>query len=136
MIWSDTVNALIYFQFLYALRYALESLKFQKLSDVVIICDNAPTHKLSITKANIEWMEIRTEFLPPYSPTLAPVELMFNLIKTKMRSIWADNSCDFSKESGSLFLLEALDTVNKQQLHILWRVVVNVCKNHTINYKS
>ena len=111
MLWSEAVNAIAYSKFLFALIYALNSLKSPSLSDVIIVCDNAPTHTSSVTRAYIECMKIKAEFLPPYSPTLAPIKLMFNLIKTKMRSTWDEHLWDFNKDSRRNLIIKTLNNV-------------------------
>jgi len=52
----------------------------------VVILDNLSSHKGEHTRAMIESRGARLEFLPPYSPDLNPIEMVFSKIKQLLRS--------------------------------------------------
>ena len=54
--------------------------------NTVVLCDNAPTHTAEATITKIEELEIYTIFISPYSPAFALVELLFNMIKSKVKA--------------------------------------------------
>lgn len=53
----------------------------------VVIMDNLSSHKRSRVRELIEGAGARLVFLPPYSPDLNPVELVFAKIKQLLRSL-------------------------------------------------
>lgn len=53
----------------------------------VVIMDNLSSHKRLRIRDRIEAAGARLEFLPPYSPDLNPIELIFAKIKQSLRSL-------------------------------------------------
>ena len=53
----------------------------------VVVLDNLSSHKRARTRELIEAAGARLEFLPPYSPDLNPIEMVFAKIKQGLRSL-------------------------------------------------
>ena len=53
----------------------------------VVIMDNLSSHKRQRTRELIEEAGARLVFLPPYSPDLNPIEMIFAKIKQALRSL-------------------------------------------------
>ena len=53
----------------------------------VVIMDNLSSHKRDRTRELIEAAEAELEFLPPYSPDLSPIEMVFSKLKQLLRSL-------------------------------------------------
>lgn len=53
----------------------------------VVIMDNLSSHKRARTRELIEAAEAELEFLPPYSPDLNPIEMVFSKLKQLLRSL-------------------------------------------------
>jgi len=53
----------------------------------VVVMDNLSSHKRHRVRALIEAAGARLVFLPPYSPNLNPIELIFAKIKQSLRSL-------------------------------------------------
>lgn len=53
----------------------------------VVILDNLSSHKSERARRLIESRGARLEFLPPYSPDLNPIEMVFSKIKQLLRSL-------------------------------------------------
>ena len=53
----------------------------------VVIMDNLSSHKRTRTRQMIEATGAELEFLPPYSPDLNPIEMIFSKIKQLLRSL-------------------------------------------------
>ncbi len=51
----------------------------------IVVLDNLSSHKSEAVKAAIEAVSATFVFLPPYSPDLNPIELMFSKLKTLLR---------------------------------------------------
>ncbi len=55
----------------------------------IVIMDNLSPHKNEETLALIEAVGAQARFLPPYSPDLNPIELMWSKVKNTLRSLEA-----------------------------------------------
>lgn len=55
-----------------------------KAGDVVIM-DNLPAHKVTGVRQAIEEVGAKLMYLPPYSPDLNPIEMMFSKLKALLR---------------------------------------------------
>ena len=55
---------------------------------VILLMDNSPIHTSKIWRDFLNSLGWVILFLPPYSPEYAPVELFFNVIKTRFVSKW------------------------------------------------
>jgi len=53
----------------------------------VVIMDNLSSHKRARTRELIESAGAELVFLPPYSPDLNPIEMVFSKIKQRLRSL-------------------------------------------------
>lgn len=53
----------------------------------VVVMDNLSSHKRRRTRERIEQAGAQLWFLPPYSPDLNPIELIFAKIKQRLRSL-------------------------------------------------
>jgi transposase len=53
----------------------------------VVIMDNLSSHKRSRTRELIEAAGAQLEYLPPYSPDLNPIEMVFAKVKNLLRSL-------------------------------------------------
>lgn len=57
-----------------------------RVGDIVIL-DNLSSHKSRAVRALIEAAGARLVFLPPYSPDLNPIEMVFSKVKQSLRSL-------------------------------------------------
>jgi len=53
----------------------------------VVVMDNLSSHKRARTRELIEGAGAELVFLPPYSPDLNPIELVFSKIKQRLRTL-------------------------------------------------
>jgi len=86
---SGNCNSSIFKEFLTELFEVLEQ---EELHGSFLIMDNAAIHKTREVKLEVEEKQHLIKYLPPYSPTLNPVEHAFSKIKASTRRLLADNS--------------------------------------------
>ena len=79
--------------------------------DLVILSDNLSSHKVdrSVQQAIIA-VGARTDYLPPYSPDLNPIEKLFSKLKTLLRKAAKRSAEELPKEIG-----EVLNTVTPSE---------------------
>ena len=93
MISNATTNTQVFFYFLNRMiEWLIKNNKFG-FKNINLILDNCPYHKSKEAIKNMQKLPIKIYFLPPYSPSLAPIELMFGWIKKiiNKKSKWNEN---------------------------------------------
>lgn len=58
----------------------------EKLPRIVVFLDNAKAHKTDLVKFIAKILNIHLLYIPKYSPDLAPVELVFKILKDSLKS--------------------------------------------------
>jgi transposase len=83
---------------------------------MIVVMDNLRPHKTSKVLSLVKEVGADIWFLPPYSPDLNPIELMWSKVKTYLRAIKAR-----SKEGLWEAIGHALDTVTKEDSEAWFR---------------
>ena len=141
-IWSDgefiiqivnsTTNSEIFQEFICILNYALKFVMKSETKNIYFIMDNATIHTCEKTKKLFTNFKNIVKYLPPYSPKLAPVELIFNIVKQKIRMKNSEEYIDFDKQSGKNCIYFSINSILKSHIKALWLVFVNqamICIN-------
>lgn len=76
-----------------------------------VILDNVAFHKIATVEKLIQEKQARIIYLPPYSPELSPIELMWSKIKSVLRK-WSVTSTDHFRQA----IKAAFEAVNTQDL--------------------
>ncbi len=76
----------------------------------IVVCDNLSSHKVAGVAAAIEEVGAQLCYLPPYSPDLNPIEMVFSKLKAYMRKRSARKFPQLMQA-----LVEALDTFTPEQ---------------------
>ena len=63
----------------------------------VVVMDNLGAHRCSAVRTSIEATGAQLVFLPPYSPDLSPIELMFSKVKSQTRRLEARSKTTVSE---------------------------------------
>ena len=83
---ENTGNAKKIWDFICILKYAIDSKNMKSNKKWVYVMDNASIHHSYSTIEVFKKLNLCIMFLPVYSPELAAIELLFRLIKNKIRS--------------------------------------------------
>ena len=84
MLTNSTTNSEIFNHYLIKMNDWINKNKLFGYSKVIILLNNWPYHKSKRTIDKIKNINLNLMFLPPYSPSLAPIELIFGLIKQRL----------------------------------------------------
>jgi len=68
-----------------------------------LVMDNVAFHKVKEAVTQVEKTGARILFLPPYSPDLSPIELMWSKIKSVLRKYSAKTAEDFQSAISAAF---------------------------------
>ena len=83
LVFDGTLN-----QYIFA-EYIKTCLKPTLSPDDVILLDNSSVHTSKLVRATLEECKIKYIFLPPYSPDLNPIELLWAFVKSVLRKLKA-----------------------------------------------
>ena len=86
MLVHSTVDSKIFQKYMSILKYAISKRDKLKNLQVTITLDNATIHNSDSTIERLKQLCLNVDFLPAYSPMLAPVEIFFKQLKSKFRS--------------------------------------------------
>ena len=87
---DETGNTKKFWDFMWILKYAIESTAMKPYNKCIYIMDNASIHHSYSTLEVFKKLNLWIMYLPAYSPELAAIELLFRLIKNKIRR-WQEN---------------------------------------------
>ena len=90
-----------------------------------VIIDNTSIHTSKLTKKIADSLSFGIKYLPPYWPEVAPVEQVFNLIKSKFKSQHSAVSIKFDSKRGAQMILNWTSSIQLKSWLNPW---LNVCK--------
>ena len=88
---------------------------------IKIIVDNAVIHLSKRTQQSVRKLNLHMYCLTPYSPSLAPVELVFAMTKSILRKEKSSKWVDFGKNNGKLEIVESLKGLDTSTGKKMWR---------------
>ena len=142
-LWSDgkfiiqivrsTISQHKFQEFIWIINFILKSILKNEIDNAILTLDNASVHTSIRTRNLLSRLNIRASYLHPYSTKLAPVELCFNIIKSKLRSNSSTKIIDFWKDSGLKWKFEVLKEITEYQLMHLWKKTISEAKQWIVN---
>ena len=121
LIIKDTRDTTKFCDFLWILYYSITYSKMRAISEWIVMLDNASIHCSKITMKTIEKIKFNWMYLPPYSPMLAPVELLFRAIKNKMRTILHQQEIWFNVPSDRIYIFDTTKNIDQEWVKSLWK---------------
>ena len=128
-IYSWTVNANIFIHFVESLFMYLNKKMGKILSKSLIIMDNCPYQKSKIVLEKLKYWKINWIYLPPYTPELAPIELLFRSLKAKLRICDAKGETRLSSQRGIDVITAALRQIKSEEITGYWNQFFNEIKS-------
>jgi transposase len=114
--------------FLLLFIHILQESGYDVPKEVVFMQDNAVIHLSKKVKALVREEQLTMLFLPPYSPRLAPVELIFGVLKRKLKSQRRALKIDFGKKSGKEEIVNAAKATSKVTIRKVWSRLIREAK--------
>ena len=128
-IYSWTVNVNIFIHFVESLFMYLNKKMGKNLSKSLIIMDNCPYQKSKMVKEKLKYWKINWIYLPPYTPELAPIELLFRSLKAKLRICDAKGETRLSSQRGIDVITAALRQIKSEEITGNWNQFFNEIKS-------
>ena len=75
----------------------------ENMPRIVVFLDNALAHRTDLVKKVAEFLNIYLLYIPKYSPDLAPVELVFRIIKNELKSNTLTTKYDLDNKCNNIF---------------------------------
>ena len=75
-----------------------------------------------------QYLKMELNYLPPYLPHLAPIELIFGALKKRITVIKLGEEIDFAKPSEKRFIIECLSQNGRDKCKNLWIHFMNEAK--------
>ena len=129
MIKEVTVSSLEFCLFIKLLVKVLTPIMEQSEVLPLLILDNARVHNSKLASRVMQNWNFEVNFLPPYWPELAPVELIFGAVKAKLKSLKLTEEVDFSKVSGKTLILKLINSLSDSTWHGVWTTVIKECSH-------
>ena len=127
--YQSTVDSDVFCDFIKLLKYTLSKWNINIKSQVLIVLDNAPYHWSSKTVEFLRHHEINVQFLPPYCPSLAPVETLFKFIKSGIKRLAVENSINFKKSSGIEIIKQSWNQISDKARIAAWTSFIQEGRN-------
>ena len=101
-----------------------------KLSEVLLVLDNCPKHKWKqVSKFLREW-GMNIVFLPGYAPELAPIEIMFKNLKSRVRSSKEKGYSKLISQNGTKTITSILRRISPVEVQKWWQQFYKEIQNN------
>ena len=120
IICTGTTNSKKFWIFLMLLKKFIEIWTPIKAENVILTMDNAVIHHSKITLKAVTALELKILLLPPYSPSLAPVEWVFGICKKKLAATQKWKLINFGKRYGKREIAEILLQIDRTMIRRIW----------------
>ena len=120
VILDDTGKENNYWDFLCILKYTIGDSNMIEESNYIILWDNASIHRSILALKTAKILNLNIHFLPPYSPSLAPVELFFKILKSKVRKLMMQREINFNWQEGRAKIFNAVVDYNTVWIKKTW----------------
>ena len=91
------INSSLFMKFMVELTSFLKRHHIDESEKVLILLDNAPSHRSKTIKDYFKASEESVIFLPPYSPELAPMEKYFSILKNLVSKDKCQNTMNWKQ---------------------------------------
>ena len=103
---------------------------------IVFILDNCPVHRSKVSKKFMEDSNYDYMFLPAYSPTLAPIELVFALMKQEMKNWETSKIIKWKSKYGTKLINSSLASIHSCKIVRCWCHVWGVSFKYLDDYEA
>ena len=128
--YHSTVNSDVFEQFPENLLRFIERIDPQTTSNTLLIMDNVPYQKTKRIKMMLADWRVKVFYLVPYSPELAPIELLFRSLKAKLRRCWDQSEISLTSQIGLEVVHQSLKQIRSEKMLRYWKNFYNEIRNY------
>ena len=125
---NETVKSEQYSIFLAVLHYLLNISWKNTKDEVIFLQDNATIHHGKLIKRMATELDLWMHFLPTYSPEIAAVELIFGVLKRKIKTTLLEHLDDFGADDGKKVIMNSLNNIRPMTIIKTWKRVIGKAK--------
>ena len=118
--YSSTVNSSVFLAYIKSLLEYYSKRVIRDNSEVLLIMDNCPYQTAKSTREKLRKCRVNVLYLPPYWPELAPVELMFRSLKSKLKSFKDKESINYWSQDGIDLVVTTLKKIRPKEILNYW----------------
>ena len=133
---KNTTDSKIFWNFIILLSNYIEQWMDFSSFEWELLLDNASIHLSAVTKHITKKLGLRMRFLPQYSPKLAPVELVFGMLKSKLRAKKSRQVVKYSMMNGRKEICNALSEFSKIKASRLWTIFIFEAKKVILEWRA
>ena len=117
--------------FLMILKQYVESIFENEVQELWVMLDNAAIHWTEVTRRTAAYYNFQMNYLPPYWPHLAPVEVVFGIAKRNLINLKTGVQVNFSKATGKKIIVDSFNTIKPSTMSELWTRFIGEAKATT-----
>ena len=121
-------NKYTFWIYLFILKRYIELVWRISSTSIKVMLDNASIHLTNEVKRISKHLSFGLQYLPPYCPHLAPIELIFGVVKRRISNQKNKNLIDFSKLSGKKAIVNSLEHISTEICMNFWRKFIKEAK--------
>ena len=129
MFMNETIKSEQYSIFLVVLHYLLNFAGKNIKDEVIFLQDNATIHHGKLIKRIATKLDLWMHFLPTYSPEIAAVELIFGVLKRKIRTTRTTHLIDFGADGCKELIMNSLNSIRSDTIIKTWKRVIGKAKD-------
>ena len=118
--YSSTVDSSIFLWFIKSLLEYYSKRIIRDCCEVLLLMDNCPYQTSNSTIDQLKKWRINVLYLPPYWPELAPVELMFRSLKSKLKSIRERKCIKYWSQEGIELISSTIKRIRSNEILSYW----------------
>ena len=123
---NDRLNSWTFIEFLKMISYWIHSNDQSENKNVMILLDNWSIHRSKLSIEHIKTTPFKFMFLPHYTPSLAPIELVFAKLKQTVSNIYTNEITDWNSRRGRRILNEGLKSIDANEIIRCWNHALKV----------
>ena len=117
--------------FLMILKQYVESIFENEVPELWVMLDNAAIHWTEVTRRTAAYYNFQMNYLPPYWPHLAPVEVVFGIAKRNLINLKTGVQVNFSKATGKKIIADSFNAIKPSTMSELWTRFIGEAKATT-----
>ena len=130
---NGSVNSSIFKDFLGKLKQFIQENEETTLDRLIVIMDNAVTHRSNIIREYFKENDMKVVYIPPYMPELAPIERLFSILKHSVLKRSIGKLINLRSEEADKIINKSIRNIDASIIQRLWHTFTEEL-NNAIDY--